>query len=479
MKALPRLIDDYFRDEVLKFAAAARQTSAKLRAETQNVLLKALDMMGSAGSDVVEQREAQRRVEGYRALAATLDRVLQFSEETSGLADRPKGDKRLCSPETIASIRQQVSGRLGEIAGLEPYPGIFSNLPGLVGALRGEISALSERLSFPQIFGRIPNFYQEFRKQFLDRFFKEDSISDVNSRKVDALELDTLLFAALEVVREYFSQDMPTNSAPGFLRSQMRGMVAIDEATDFSPVEIGCMQRLSSPSLSSVTLSGDLMQRLTPHGLNKWEELADVGVAAQSYPLAVSYRQTHRLLEVAADLYLHFMKDEPPFRSAYAATASDPPPLHFRARADKSTADWIAERVVEIYEINDGRLPTIGVLVPVADQVADFTTNLSDRLYAHSIEVEGSPAGQGLGDSARVRIFAVEHIKGLEFEAVFYADIDQMAENTGNLIERYLYVGLSRARSFLGMTYTTQFPPRLECVRKHFPEQETFAGQVA
>src|SRR5437867_3149824 len=226
----------------------------------------------------------------------------------------------------------------------------------------------------------------------------------------------------------------------------MRGMVAIDEATDFSPVEIGCMQRISSPSLGSVTLSGDLMQRLTPHGLNKWEELLAVGVVAQSYPLAVSYRQTHRLLQVAADLYRHFMKEEPPFRSAYAESESDPPPVHFKATAEKSSTDWIAERVVEIYELNDGRLPTIGVLVPEIGQVADFTAKLSDRLYPHSIEVEGSLTGQSLGDSARVRVFAVEHIKGLEFEAVFYSDIDQMAEKTANLIERYLYVGLSRAR---------------------------------
>jgi len=77
-----------------------------------------------------------------------------------------------------------------------------------------------------------------------------------------------------------------------------------------------------------------------------------------------------------------------------------------------------------------------------------------------------------------VRVFAVEHIKGLEFEAVFYANIDQMAEKATNLIERYLYVGLSRARSFLGMTYTTQFPRRLDCVRGHFPDQETFSTLI-
>lgn len=383
-KALPVSIDDYFREEVLKFAAGVRSPSAQLRAETQSILLKALDGMSAAGSDVIQQREAQRRVEAYRALAATLDRVLKFSEETSALADRPRGDKRLCSPAIIAAIRQQVSGRLGEMSGLELYPGVFPNLPGLVAAVRGEISALSERFAFPQIFGRIPGFYQEFRKEHLERFFKDDAASEVNARKVDALELDTLLFAALEIVREYYSEDTPANSAPGYLWSNMRGMVAIDEATDFSPVEIGCMQRLSSPTLGSLTLSGDLMQRLTPHGLSKWEDLAEVDVVAQEYLLEVSYRQTHRLLQVAADLYRHFMNEEPAFRSAYEASESDPPPLHFKATAAKSSADWIAERVVEIYELNGGRLPTIGVLVPEVGQVSGLHGKaLRPALYSH------------------------------------------------------------------------------------------------
>jgi len=479
MEALPVFIDDYFREEVLKFAAGVRAPSAQLRTETQNILLKALDSMSAAGGDVIQQREAQRRVEAYRGLATTLDRVLKFSEETSALADRPRGDKRLCTPAIIATIRQQISGRLDEVTGLELYPSVFPNLPTLTASVRSEIAGLSERFTFPQIFGKIPTFYQEFRKQHLERFFKDDATDEVSARKIDALELDTLLFAALEIVREYHSEDTPASSAPGRLWSEMRGMVAIDEATDFSPVEIGCMQRLSSPSLGSLTLSGDLMQRLTPHGLSRWEDLAEVGVVAQKFLLEISYRQTHRLLQVANDLYRHVMNEEPAFRSAYEATESDPPPLHYKATAAKPSADWIAERVVEIYEINGGRLPTIGVLVPEVSQVADFTTKLSDRLYTHTIEVEGSLTGQNLGDSARVRVFAVEHIKGLEFEAVFYADIDLMAEKTANLIERYLYVGLSRARSFLGMTYTTQFPRRLDCVREHFLDQETFGTPLA
>ena len=42
--------------------------------------------------------------------------------------------------------------------------------------------------------------------------------------------------------------------------------------------------------------------------------------------------------------------------------------------------------------------------------------------------------------------------KGLEFQAAFYVGIDRMAEIHKDLIDKYVYVGLSRARSFLGVT---------------------------
>ena len=84
------------------------------------------------------------------------------------------------------------------------------------------------------------------------------------------------------------------------------------------------------------------------------------------------------------------------------------------------------------------------------------------------IEVEGAREGNNLGNPARVRVFPVECIKGLEFEAVFHVGLDRMAEIHKELIDKYVYVGLSRARSFLGIAYERQFPQRLQCIQQHF-----------
>jgi hypothetical protein len=56
-------------------------------------------------------------------------------------------------------------------------------------------------------------------------------------------------------------------------------------------------------------------------------------------------------------------------------------------------------------------------------------------------------------------VFDVQHIKGLEFEAVFFVGVDQLAQRYPDLFEKYLYVGATRAAMFLGMTSSTAMLP--------------------
>jgi hypothetical protein len=166
--------------------------------------------------------------------------------------------------------------------------------------------------------------------------------------------------------------------------------------------------------------------------------------------------------------------EDPPFRSAYEHLETDPSPLHFKGSPAHPGERWVTERIVEIYEINHGKLPAIGVLVPRVEDVRKVAVALRALLQEHNIEVEACEDGHVLGDAERVRVFAVEHIKGLEFESAFFLGIDEMAEAAPDLVARYLYVGLSRARSFLGIVYTSQFPRRLQSVRSHFADRESF-----
>ena len=54
-----------------------------------------------------------------------------------------------------------------------------------------------------------------------------------------------------------------------------------------------------------------------------------------------------------------------------------------------------------------------------------------------------------------------QHIKGLEFEAAFFVGVDELAERYPDLFDKFLYVGATRAATYLGLTCTGKLPPRV------------------
>tara|TARA_R110002050_G_scaffold176331_4_gene309246 strand:+ start:409 stop:618 length:210 start_codon:yes stop_codon:yes gene_type:complete len=67
-------------------------------------------------------------------------------------------------------------------------------------------------------------------------------------------------------------------------------------------------------------------------------------------------------------------------------------------------------------------------------------------------------------------VFDIQHIKGLEFEAVFFIAIDKLADNLPHLFDKYLYVGATRAATYLGLTCESEMPARLLALKSQFVE---------
>ena len=62
-----------------------------------------------------------------------------------------------------------------------------------------------------------------------------------------------------------------------------------------------------------------------------------------------------------------------------------------------------------------------------------------------------------LQNNEMVRVFRLSEVKGMEFEAAFFYDIDKaLASHDEQLMRRYLYVGISRATSHLAATMSTE-----------------------
>lgn len=57
------------------------------------------------------------------------------------------------------------------------------------------------------------------------------------------------------------------------------------------------------------------------------------------------------------------------------------------------------------------------------------------------------------------------NIKGLQFEAVFFVNVDDLAVREPDLFGKYLYVGATRAATYLGLTCGGMtLPPKIEAL---------------
>jgi UvrD-like helicase C-terminal domain len=137
----------------------------------------------------------------------------------------------------------------------------------------------------------------------------------------------------------------------------------------------------------------------------------------------------------------------------------------------EALAQWLSDRIQEV-ERAIGRLPAIAVFVDGDDKIDPLVAALRPLLNEHSIPVMGYKEGIAVGDAREVRIFDVQHIKGMEFEAVFFVGIDGLAERIPELFLRFLYVGVTRAATYLGLTCQTSLPRSLDSVRSHFADTD-------
>ena len=289
-------------------------------------------------------------------------------------------------------------------------------------------------------------------------------------KRIGPDELDLVLFLQLWLLRlrpatpAGFRSDRSRLSVA--FQDSLREVVAVDEATDFSPVQLACMAMTTNPEYDCVTLCGDLMQRMTEVGLRGWDEYqavaTEVGLApVHEADLRVSYRQSERLLAVTTKLYETNTGKVAPITSPYPPSDHDPPPLLHVGADLPSCADWLARRVVEIRRSYDNHrgIPTIAVLVPDEPSVNEVADALEDAPpLGGNVDVDRCHDGRVLGEGASVRIFNVEHIKGLEFEAALFHDMGAIACRFPRLADKLLYVGLSRASLYLGITVVGDVP---------------------
>ena len=328
---------------------------------------------------------------------------------------------------------------------------------------------------FNLILGNIPGYYKKFRSLKLkkeDLSYDKSKISFHKENKITELEIDIILKEMLMNARLLFNkkssllEDDTGNLILEDLKLNFYIQAIIDEATDFSEIQIDCMRYLTHPKADSIVLSGDIMQRITHCGLSSWEKLMNNSSDYILYSLNKVYRQSPVMLRIIKKIYEHSTRKKSKFISAFELNNFDPLALRYKYETDTNLKNWIVDRINEIYS-NFNDLPTVAIFVPNEAKINTLYELLYDSLFSNSIDLEECHKGK-IGEGNKVRIFSIEYIKGMEFEAVFIIDIDKIAVQSPDLVDKLLYVGLTRAASYLAITYKNIFPEKLKYVERDF-----------
>jgi len=317
--------------------------------------------------------------------------------------------------------------------------------------------------------------YQKFRdvRQEIDQKWYESR--KFNPKNIQPLELDIVLLAVLRSADQLISKpsiqyeiDQPEWGALKPMMECYYNQVFVDEATDFSPIQLACMAALTHPRMRSFFAAGDFNQRLTEWGVRNEEELKWVFGDLNICEVKNSYRHTEPLKHLADNL-IQIMNND---KLAINLSANDErrgiKPALLESYTNRSEMLlWLAERIREIETFVE-TLPSIAIFVNSENEVSDLAEGLNNILIENAINVVACSNGMVVGQGKDVRVFDIQHIKGLEFEAVFFINVDHLAQIKPHIFEKYLYVGFTRAATYLGLTSQNRLPSRIETLRPHF-----------
>ena len=217
----------------------------------------------------------------------------------------------------------------------------------------------------------------------------------------------------------------------------------LDEAQDFGPLEFQILVSLTPEKHPSVTLAGDMDQRIMlGRKLETWEEslsyltLPDGSkpdVTALS-PLQIGYRSTDEIMKAAKKVI-----GEHSVNTTWHSTRQGAPVNVFRFQESGAMVAFLADTLEDLCVREP--LASIAVLTRTNEAALKLyeglqRTDLANMRIIRDQEFSFTPG---------IDVTDISQTKGLEFDTVIIADADASTYGPDILSRQLLYVGLTRA----------------------------------
>jgi len=247
----------------------------------------------------------------------------------------------------------------------------------------------------------------------------------------------------VELVEGLGSIDLNFADEKSMLDEEDDTLLLLDEAQDFGALEFQLLVSLTPEKLTSVTLAGDLDQRIMLGRKHEtWEESLshltlpdgtkpDVTALA---PLKIGYRSTNEIMSAAKKVI-----GEHSVNTVWHSTRHGVPVDVFRFRERGAMIAFLADTLEDLAI----REPLASVAVLARTQETAQTlfeglqrTDLTNMRYISDQEFSFTPG---------IDITDISQTKGLEFDTVIIADADASTYGPDIRSRQLLYVGVTRA----------------------------------
>ena len=212
----------------------------------------------------------------------------------------------------------------------------------------------------------------------------------------------------------------------------------LDEAQDLPPALLRILNTISK----SVTVFGDSKQALD-NELSKTADLTHAfGAERRVFYLSQNYRNTKEISDLAHIFYTGDSNDIPA-----RSSIRGPKPRYIRVKDINKSIE-----IIRTYSENNPS-QTIGVFFHETKRLLKYK-NIFEELGVKNIQIYKAKALLGLNhfsfDTPGIKIMTFSSMKGLEFDAVFIPEIDDIKfDSRDTLLLKRMYVGSTRAKKNL------------------------------